>query len=117
MNERVSKNDLIATVAAKTGLEKGTTRNLIDSLFDAIRDELAAGNEVAIAGQVKFSHGVRAAIKKGTPTRNPSTGETSPHAGRPASLRIKATPLKAMKDAVPAPTSKIGKGVLASKAR
>lgn len=64
--------DLAEKAAATSGLTKADARLVVQGVFDAIATDVAAGNEVAIAGFGKFS-------RKDTPARdgrNPSTGET-----------------------------------------
>ena len=74
----MTNNDLIDAVAAKTGATKADARQLVDSVFAAISDAAAKGDEVAIAGFGKFK--VKASPARDG--RNPSTGET---------LKIKAS--------------------------
>jgi DNA-binding protein HU-beta len=68
----MTKNELADKVAARTGLGTGQAKEAIDYAIEVISAELAAGNEVALAGFGKFSVSHRAA-RMG---RNPSTGET-----------------------------------------
>ena len=65
------------------------------ALFDAVKDELAAGNEVSVAGFGKFVVRNRAA-RTG---KNPSTGETI---NIPATKAPAFVAGKALKDAVKA---------------
>jgi DNA-binding protein HU-beta len=68
----MTKNELADKVAARTGLGTGQAKEALDATIEAISNELAAGNEVALAGFGKFSVSHRAA-RMG---RNPSTGAT-----------------------------------------
>jgi DNA-binding protein HU-beta len=43
----VNKNDLVAAVAASTGLSKADCTKAVDGVFDAITDALKAGTERA----------------------------------------------------------------------
>jgi DNA-binding protein HU-beta len=64
--------DLADKAAATSGLSKADARLVVQGVFDAIATDVAAGNEVAIAGFGKFA-------RKDTPARdgrNPATGET-----------------------------------------
>jgi DNA-binding protein HU-beta len=68
----MTKNELADKVAARTGLGTGQAKEALDVVIETISSELAAGNEVALAGFGKFSVSHRAA-RMG---RNPSTGAT-----------------------------------------
>ena len=68
----MTKNELADKVAARTGLGTGQAKEAVEATIETISNELAAGNEVALAGFGKFSVSHRAA-RQG---RNPSTGET-----------------------------------------
>lgn len=68
----MTNNDLIDAVAAQTGANKADAKKLVDSVFSAIADAAAKGDEVAINGFGKFK--VKASPARDG--RNPSTGET-----------------------------------------
>lgn len=110
----VSKREIAETVAESTGLGKNAVLHVIDDLFLAIGDEIAKGNKVSFTGFLTFNFGKRSAVRKGTPVRNPQTGEMTPSAGKPAMLRLAVRPGKKLKDRVPGPTTKVGKGLLGS---
>ena len=67
----MTKKELVAEVARKTGLTRAQTEHALDAINEVIIDETKAGNEVYIGeiGKIKVR---RSAEKKG---RNPSTGE------------------------------------------
>lgn len=68
----MTKAELISAVADSVdGLSKSQVEQVIVGTFDAIRDELAKGNDVSIAGFGKFTVVARAE-RQG---RNPQTGE------------------------------------------
>lgn len=115
--DRITKNELLTAVAGETGVAKGTVVNVVDRMFEIIADELSLGNEVVITKQVKFGFGITRAIRKGTPTRNPANGETFPHAGRPAGVKIRVNLLSDLKKAAPGPKTAVGKSIIAEKAR
>lgn len=108
----VSKRDIAFAVEEKTGVKRNLAANVIDAALEAIGDELARGNKVSLTGWLTFGFRVRKAIRKGTPTRNPFTGETNPHPGKPASLAIKVIPGKKLKDRAPSGTTKVGKSII-----
>jgi DNA-binding protein HU-beta len=82
---------LAEQIAETSGLSKADARKVVDSLFAAIADAAAAGEEVAINGFGKFK-------VKETPERdgrNPATGAAIKIA---ASKKLGFTPAKAVKD-------------------
>jgi DNA-binding protein HU-beta len=86
----MTKNELAEQVASRNGLAAGQARAVVETLIDAVSDELAAGGEVALAGFGKFSVSHRAA-RQG---RNPSTGETINIAASKAAKFSAASALK-----------------------
>ncbi len=89
----MNKNDLVAAVAASTGLSKADSANAVDSVIDAITGSLRSGEEVRLVGFGTFSVAQRAASEG----RNPRTGERISIA---ASKQPKFKAGKALKDAV-----------------
>lgn len=92
---RITKADIIATIAEKTDAQKTVTTRVIDAFIEEITAQLAQKNEVAFTGFGTFSTSDRAA-RQGV---NPATGEK---------IQIAATTVpkfkagKALKDAVKA---------------
>ena len=86
----MNKNELIAEVAAKTGLTKAAAGEAVDATFDAIAAALGKGDEVKVAGFGNFAVTTRAASEG----RNPRTGETIQI---PAQKSPKFRPGKALK--------------------
>lgn len=68
----MTKLELAKRVAADAGIPASQAASVVDAAFQAIAGELAAGQDVAIAGFGKFIVTERAA-REG---RNPATGET-----------------------------------------
>lgn len=66
----MNKNELIAAVAASSGLSQADAAKATDNVFDAIARALQNGDEVRILGFGSFSVSNRAA-RQG---RNPQTG-------------------------------------------
>ena len=89
----MTKTELIAAVAEKTGLTKKDAERVVNATFETISQNLAAGNKVQVSGFGNFEVKAREA-RVG---RNPRTKET---------IEIPATKLptfkaaKALKDAV-----------------
>lgn len=87
----MNNSDLADGVAASSGISKADARKIVDSLFAAIADAAAKGDEVSLSGFGKFK-------VKDTPARegrNPATGATIQIA---ASKKLTFTPAKAVKD-------------------
>jgi DNA-binding protein HU-beta len=89
----MNKNDLIASVAERTGMSKAAAAQAVDATFDAISASLQSGQEVKIIGFGNFSVAHRAA----STGRNPRTGESIQIA---ASKSPKFKAGKGLKDAV-----------------
>jgi len=70
----LTKIDLVEMVYSGLELSKKECVQLVESVFDIIKDELANGNDVMISGFGKWS------VKKKKPRvgRNPKTGEQMP---------------------------------------
>lgn len=68
----MKKSEMIEALAQKTGLTKADVEKVFNGTFDLFKDELAKGNNVAVAGFGTFKISNRAA-RDG---RNPLTGET-----------------------------------------
>ncbi|MBR3301215.1 MAG: HU family DNA-binding protein [Firmicutes bacterium] len=89
----MNKSELVACVAAKTGLTKKDTEITVNAAIEALEAELKKGGKVQLVGFGTFEVGKRAA-RTG---RNPQTGEE---------IKIKASKApkfkagKALKDAV-----------------
>lgn len=65
------KQDLVKSVAGKANMPERQVDTIVQATFDAIRDSLAAGEEVTITGFGSFRISERGA-REG---RNPQTGE------------------------------------------
>ena len=83
--------ELAERIAEGADIGKTEARKLVDSLFTAIADAAAAGEEISISGFGKFKV-KESAAREG---RNPATGETIQIA---ASKKLGFTPAKAVKD-------------------
>lgn len=67
----MNKNELISSVATKTGLSKTDAANAVDGILDVITDELAGGGDVRLVGFGTFN----SVARKASEGRNPRTGE------------------------------------------
>lgn len=87
----MNNNDLADHLAERAGTTKADARKFVDSMFTAIAEAAAKGEEIAINGFGKFK-------VKDSPARegrNPSTGQTITIA---ASKKLTFSPAKAIKD-------------------
>ena len=89
----MTKNELTAVVAERTGITKKDAEKILSITFDTITTELAQGQKVQIAGFGVFETKDREA----RPGRNPLTGE---NIQIPASRNPVFKAGKALKDAV-----------------
>ena len=89
----MTKTELIAITAEKTGMTKKDAEKAVTAALEAITAELAEGNRVQLAGFGIFETKTRAA-RSG---RNPKTNETIEI---PASTNVAFKPAKALKDAI-----------------
>ena len=67
----MNKNELVASVAAASGLSKADAGRAVDGVIGSITGALKSGGDVRIVGFGTFS----VANRKATTGRNPRTGE------------------------------------------
>ncbi|MYH36222.1 MAG: HU family DNA-binding protein [Rhodospirillaceae bacterium] len=89
----MNKVEMADRLAARTGLSKAEARKAVDGLFAVIRDALADGDAVRVAGFGIF----------GTRSRPARTGR-NPRTGEPVSISASTSPTfkagKTLKDAI-----------------
>lgn len=87
----MNNSELVEQVAAANNLTKANAKQIVDSVFGAIAEAAAKGDEIALNGFGKFK-------VKNTPARegrSPATGETIKIA---ASKKLTFSAAKAVKD-------------------
>ena len=89
----MNKNDLVNSVAAKSGLSKADAGKAVDAVIDSIIDGLKDGEEIRLVGFGTFKT-IQTKAREG---RNPQTGATIQI---PAKRQPKFVAGKAVKDAV-----------------
>jgi len=89
----MNTSDLVDRTAESAGITKVQAKQIVDGVFNAIRDAAAKGDEVSIPGFGKFKVQNRPA-RTG---RNPSTGAAIEIA---ASKKLSFQAAKALKDAL-----------------
>jgi nucleoid DNA-binding protein len=101
MADKLSKAQIIAALAEGSGLDKKSIGLLFDKLSDLAKDQLGDGGpgEFTVPGLVKLKAKSTPATKD-RPGVNPFTKEPMTIKGKPASRKVRATPVKALKDLV-----------------
>ena len=89
----LNKTVLVAKIAAETGQSQAAVSNVLDGLFAAVSETVAAGGKVAIPGWLSFE----TATTSARTGRNPRTGETIEI---PAGKRVKVSVGSKLKAAV-----------------
>lgn len=87
----MNNSDLAERLSTEYGLSKADARKMVDTVFAAIGDAAAKGEEVALNGFGKF----RVKASPAREGRNPATGEPMMIK---ASKKLGFTPAKAVKD-------------------
>ena len=101
IRQKMSKAQVLSHLAAQTGL----TRNQVDSVFEELEVLMMrhikkrSVGEFTLPGLLKIRSVKRPATKKRM-GRNPATGEPVEIPARPATTRVRATPLKRLKEMV-----------------
>jgi nucleoid DNA-binding protein len=91
--------ELVEKLAYETGFSKADTKLLLSSLGVVVESIMQDCERVKLAGVI-IEPAMRKATKKRM-GRNPATGEEVEVAAKPASVRIKMTATKPLKDAAP----------------
>ncbi|MBR22500.1 MAG: HU family DNA-binding protein [Microcella pacifica] len=68
----MNRSELVAAVAAESGLSQADVNRTVDALFSVVSGAVASGTKVSIPGWIAFERTHRSA-RQG---RNPQTGET-----------------------------------------
>jgi nucleoid DNA-binding protein len=100
-NKRMTKAQIMSEVADKSGLSKKEISNVFDALRELVKKELGrrGPGEFVIPDLIKLK--VRKIpAKPARMGRNPATGEEMMLPPKAASKKIRATPLKKLKDMV-----------------
>jgi nucleoid DNA-binding protein len=99
--KRLTKAQIITELANSTDLDKKTVNRLFEELFALIKKQLGTRGpgEFVVPGLVKLRV-VKKAANKERQCINPFTKEPMTIPAKPATKKIRATPLKALKDLV-----------------
>lgn len=98
-SNKLTKTQFIATLADSSGLDKKAVNNVLDAMAELVRAQLGPDGpgEVTVPGLAKFKAKFVPATED-RPGIHPFTKEPTTIKGKPASRKVKATPLKNLKD-------------------
>jgi nucleoid DNA-binding protein len=96
---KLTKSQIIAALAEGSGVDKKSVTSVIDALGELVKKELGASGpgEVTIPNLVKLK-AKKTPATEDRPGTNPFTKLPTVIKGKPASLKVRATPVKALKD-------------------
>jgi nucleoid DNA-binding protein len=98
-SNKLTKAQIIAALAEGSGLDKKAVNSVLDALSSLIKKELSptGPGEFTIPNLVKLK-AKKTEATQDRPGVNPFTKEPTTIKGKPASLKVRATPVKALKD-------------------
>lgn len=98
-NKRMTKAQIVGSLAEKSGLSKKQVADLFLNLTDLVHHELKGFGEFVLPDLIKLKvkniPAREAQVKK-----NPLTGQMAPYAAKPASRKVRASVLKSLKDTI-----------------
>ena len=99
--KKMTKAQVVAEIATDTGLDKKTIAKVFDTLGELVKKQLGAKGpgEFVIPGLVKLK-AVKKAATKDRQGINPFTKQPMVIKGKPASKKVRASAIKALKDMV-----------------
>ncbi len=102
IGKKMTKAEIIATIAEDTGLTKKQVASVFSSLGDLITRHIKkrGSGEFAIPDTGIKIRRVKKPARKARMGRNPATGEPMKIPAKPASTTVKVVALKALKDVV-----------------
>lgn len=99
VSSKMTKTQILTEIAEKTNLNRKQVNNVLEELETVIQRHIKkrAVGEFTLPGLLKIRSVKRPATKKRA-GRNPATGEEITIPAKPASIRVRVTPLKKLKD-------------------
>ncbi len=99
ISEKMTKSQIVATLAESTELSKKQVNDVLDGLNDLIERSIKkrAVGEFTIPGVMKITT-VKKPARKARKGINPFTGEATVFKAKPASIAVKIRPLKKLKE-------------------
>ena len=95
-----TKSQIIGNIAEATQLTRKQVSAVLDALTDEIKKALKGPGVFTLPGLVKIVKKKVPAQKARKGVRNPFTGEIRDIPAKPATVRVRVRPLKALKDMV-----------------
>jgi len=102
IKDKQTKSQILTTLSEETGLTKKDIQSVFAATKELAARHLAArgSGELTIPELGVKLRRVKKAARKAGPARNPFTGEMVHVEAKPASLSVRATAMKAIKDVV-----------------
>lgn len=99
--KRLTKSQVISEISELAELDKKSVNRVFEGLTEVIKKQLGSRGpgEFVIPGLLKLK-AVKKPATKDRPGKNPFTGEAMTIKGKPASKKVRATALKALKDLI-----------------
>ena len=99
MKQKMTKSQIVASVADSTGLTKKQVSSVLDEMDTLIERSIKKRSigEFTIPGMMKITT-VKKPAKKARKGINPFTGKATVFKAKPASVAVKVRPLKKMKE-------------------
>lgn len=94
-----TKSEILATICKDTGLSRKQVSSVFDSLSGVIRKSLRGNGLFTLPGLLKLKV-VKKPATKAREGVNPFTGEKMMFKAKPASKKVRALPLKSLKNMV-----------------
>jgi nucleoid DNA-binding protein len=101
VKDALSKSALVELIATENDIPRGTAKGMLATLENAMLGSVhpRGAGEFTLPGLMKVTLRKVPARKAGTLVRNPATGEMTPGAAKPASVRVKVRALSKLKAA------------------
>ena len=96
----LTQTQMASALAERVEMSKADAKYVLDAFEEIILEQLADAEKVQIGKLVQLTVKLKPA-SNARPGRNPATGEAITIKAKPASVDIKARPLKKAKDALP----------------
>jgi DNA-binding protein HU-beta len=96
----LTQTQFASVLAERVDMSKADTKIVLDAFEEIVLEQLAQAEKVQIGKLVQLTVRLKPATKA-RPGRNPATGEAIVIKAKPASVDVRARPLKGAKDALP----------------
>jgi len=96
-NKRMTKAQIVGSLAEKSGLSKKQVADLFGNLTDLVHSELKGFGEFILPDLIKLKV-KNIPAREAQMKKNPLTGQMAEYAAKPASRKVRASVLKSLKD-------------------